>query len=186
MKITFIRHGQTNYNLKDLCNGKPNPKVKLTALGKEQATKAAKLLKNEKFEVIFVSALYRSSQTARIINAKHGVPVIKDKRLNDRSMGVFENRPATLFYTWRDKQKNLWTCRPRGGETYEEMKKRFALFMKDLAKTGYTNVLVVTHLPIIKVARGFFKKLSNEAMDRLTEKDIPNCKTFVFNYKIAK
>lgn len=184
MKITFIRHGQTNYNVKDLCNGRPNPKVRLTKLGIKQAKEAALLLKDKKFEIIFISELYRSSQTAKIINVFHNLPIKKDKRLNDRSMGVFENHPATLFYVWRDHQPNPWTAKPKGGESYEDMKKRFASFLKDLLKKDYKNVLIVSHLPILKVARGYFKKLSNKQMDKLTERDVPNCK--IFNFEIKK
>jgi broad specificity phosphatase PhoE len=186
MKLTLIRHGQTNYNLKDLCNGRPNSKVYLTSLGKKQAQSAAKKLSKEKFEVIFISELRRSRQTAEIINQYHKVPLIKDKRLNDRSMGEFEGRPATLFYIWRDAHKNRWTCRPKGGESYEDMKERVNNFLKDLAKKKYKKVLIVSHLPILKVMRGHFKKLSNAAMDKLTEKQVPNAKIFRFDFKIKK
>ncbi len=186
MKLIFLRHVQTNYNVKDLCNGKPNSKVRLTALGKTQAKQAALLLKKEPFEVIFVSKLYRSGQTARIVNTYHKVPVLSDKRLNDRSMGIFEDKAATLFYNWRDKQKNPWTCRPKGGETYEEMKKRFAAFIEDLSKKDYEQVLIVSHLPILKVARGYFKGLSNKKMDSLTDAQVPNCHIIRFNLKRSK
>jgi broad specificity phosphatase PhoE len=103
-----------------------------------------------------------------------------DKRLNDRSMGLFESKPVELFYIWRDHQKNPWTCRPRGGESYEEMKQRLNSFLQDLAKKKYKTVLIVSHLPILKVARGHFKHLSNKAMDKPTEKNIPNCKIMRF------
>lgn len=186
MKLIFLRHGQTNYNVKDLCNGKPNSKVRLTALGKAQATKAAVLLKKDPFDVIFVSKLYRSGQTARIINIYHKVPVLSDKRLNDRSMGIFEDKPASLFYNWRDKHKNRWNCRPRGGESFEDLKKRFTAFIKDLSKKNYTQVLIVSHLPVLKVARGYFKGLSNEKMDSLTDAQVPNCHIIRFNLKRAK
>lgn len=180
MKLIIIRHGQTNYNLKDLCNGRPNSKVRLTPLGVRQARAAAKLLAKENFERIYISKLFRSRQTAEILNRFHNVPLISDERLNDRQMGVFENQPASLFYIWRDKQKDCWRCRPPQGETYEEMKKRVAAFLKDLSKQKYKKVLIVTHLPIIKVMRGYFKKLDNKAMDAPMEKNIPNCRIMKF------
>jgi len=186
MKLTLIRHGQTNYNLKDLCNGKPSPKVYLTPLGKKQAALAARKLAKEKFDVIFISELRRSRQTADYINAYHKVKLIKDKRLNDRSMGEFEDRPATLFYNWRDAQTNRWTCRPKGGESYEQLKKRAYSFLKDLSKKDYANVLVVSHLPILKVIRGYFKGLSNEKMDALTDKQVHNTKIYRFKLGTLK
>lgn len=180
MKLIVIRHGQTNYNLRDLCNGRPNKKVKLTPLGVKQSKLVAKKLAKEKIEAVYISQLWRSRQTADILNVFHKAPIFKDKRLNDRQMGVFENKPASLFYIWRDKQKNPWTCRPPRGETYEEMKKRVASFLLDLQKRKYKKVLIVTHLPILKVMRGYFKKLSNVKMDAPMEKDIPNCHIFKF------
>lgn len=184
MKITVIRHGQTNYNKKDLCNGLPSPKVHLTDLGKKQAQVAAKKLATKKIEAIFISELRRSKQTAEIINKYHKVPLFMDGRLNDRSMGVFEDQPAKSFYAWRDKQVNPWTVKPRGGESYEQMKKRVGAFLHDLEKLDFKNVLIVTHLPVVKVIRGYFKKLDDKTMDKLTEKDIPNCK--VMNFQIKK
>lgn len=184
MKIIVIRHGQTNYNVKDLCNGVPNKEVVLTPLGRKQARVAALNLAKEKIEAIYVSKLLRSAQTAKIINKYHKVKISFDERLNDRSMGEFEGKSASLFYAWRDKQKRPWTAIPKGGESYESLKKRAQLFIKDLAKKDYKTVLIVTHLPIIKVLRGYFKNLSNEVMDKLTEKQVPNCKIMVF--KVSK
>ncbi len=182
MKLTLIRHGETNYNLKSLCNSQPNPRVRLTVLGKKQARHAAEILKKEKFDIIFISELYRSQETAKIINRFHKVKMIKDKRLNDRATG-FENKNVQLFYDWRDQQKNHWTCRHRGGESFEAMKKRFAAFLKDLKKTDYQNVLIVSHMPILKVARGYFKHLTNKQMDAWTEKQVPNCKIMRFTMR---
>lgn len=181
MKLIFLRHGESNYNLKRWCNSRPTSKVRLTVRGKQQAEKAARILQKENFEVIFVSQLYRTHQTAKIINQYHKVKVIADKRLNDRATG-FENQEVNLFYEWRNQQKNPWTCRRQGGESFENMKKRFASFLKDLEKTNYKNILIVTHLPILKAARGYFKKLSNKQMDAWTEKQVPNCKIMKFKY----
>ncbi len=185
MKLIIILHGQTNHNLKDLCNGRPNPKVRLTALGRQPAKQAARELRHKPFEAIFISQLLRSRQTAVIINRYHSVPLIMDKRLNDRQMGPYENKPASLFYAWRDGQPNRWTCTPKGGESYEMLKKRAKAFLADLRKTPYKQVLIVTHLPVIKVIRGHLRKLSNAAMDKPDEKAIPNCKVFRFNLPVS-
>ncbi len=181
MKLILVRHGQTNYNVKDLCNSRPNPKIKLTALGKKQIALTAQKLKAKKIDVVYVSELIRSQQSARIINKFHHAPTIVDKRLNERGMGSYEDKPVSLFYEWRNKHKNPWTCAPRGGESYEQLKKRVASFFKDLMKEDYKTVLIVTHLTVLKTARGFFKNLDNVTMDRLNEKDLPNGKILNFN-----
>lgn len=182
MKLIFIRHGQTNYNVKDWCNSRPNPKVRLTHLGRQQVKAAAEKLKHEKIEVVFTSQLIRSQQTGLILNGYHHVPTIVDGRLNDRATG-FEDKPAGLFYAWRDKQKNPLTCRHRGGESYKDMKQRFVSFIKDLKKTKYKTVLIVAHLPILNVARGYFKKISDREADSWHERQVPNCKIMRFTLK---
>lgn len=185
MKLIFIRHGQTNYNVKDWCNSRPDPKVRLTALGREQVKAAAEILKNEKIDIVFTSQLIRSQQTGLILNGYHHVPTIVDKRLNDRSTG-FENKPASLFYAWRSTQKNPLTCRHRGGESYMDMKKRVISFIKDLEKTDYKTVLIVAHLPILNVARGYFKNISDLEADSWHERNVPNCKIMRFTLKNKK
>ncbi len=187
MKLIVIRHGQTNYNVKHWCNSRPDPKVHLTTLGRQQAKAAAEKLKKEKIDVVFISELYRSRQTAFIVNRYHHAHVIMDKRLNDRAVGC-EDQPVDIFYAWRDKQKNPWTGRFRDGESYEDMKKRVAAFLKDLSKMDYKNVLIVSHLPILKAMRGYFKGLTNEQMDALSENQVPNCRVmrFVLPSKTSK
>ena len=180
MKIILVRHGQTNYNVKDFCNGLPNKKVRLTALGKKQAQFVALKLAKTKFDVIFVSKLFRSEQTAKIINRYHKLKMIADKRLNDRLMGEFEGKSASLFYAWQAKQAKPWTASPRQGESYESLKKRAKEFLTELSCKDYKLVLIVTHLPVMKVMRGYFKNLSNEVMNKPDEKAIPNGKIMTF------
>lgn len=181
IKITFIRHGESVYNLKNFCNSRPNNKVVITPLGKKQAAKAAKELSREPFQAIFISQLIRTRQTADIINRFHKLPLIEDKRLNDRATG-FEGKHVNYFYQWRSLQKSPFKSVPPGGESYEQMKARLRLFLKDLRTSGLRNVLVVTHLPIIKAARGYFLELSNTAMDSWTEKQVPNCRIIQFKF----
>lgn len=184
MKLIFIRHGQSNYNLRDLCNSQPNPKVRLTALGQRQVRAAAEKLKKEKIDAVYISELYRAKQTARAINAYHHAPVFIDGRLNDRDLG-YEGRPASLYYQWIADRKDRWKVTPPGGESYEHMKKRLASFLRDLAKKDYRTVLITTHLPILKAARGYFKNLSNEEMDKLSERQVPNCRIMRFDLPSA-
>jgi broad specificity phosphatase PhoE len=49
---------------------------------------------------------------------------------------------------------------------------------------NYHNVLIVTHLPILKVARGYFKKLTNAQMEALKDSQVQNCKIMRFNVSI--
>ncbi len=180
MKLIFLRHGQTNYNVKSLCNSKPNPKVRLTALGRKQVAEAAEKLKKEKIELVVISELLRTKQTALVVNRFHNAPIIKDGRINDRNTG-YENKSARLFYAWRDAQKNPWTAKPRGGESYIDLKKRLLAFIKDIQKEEHKTVLVVSHLPVLAAAYAYFKKLPDIKTAYWTEKEVPNCKIMKFS-----
>ena len=120
MKIYFARHGQTNYNLKNLCNDDISKDVHLTELGKKQAQDVGEKLKNEKIEVIFVSELRRTRQTAEIINKCHNAPIRADSRINDRKTG-FEGK--SYFDFLKVIESDLFNMKINNGESFKEEKK---------------------------------------------------------------
>ena len=164
MKLYFLRHGQSTYNVKDLCNGNPRKPVFLTELGKTQIEKAREKLENEKLEVIFVSQFPRTKESAKIINKEHNIKIKIDKRINDRKTG-FEGKS---YYDYiKAIEKDKFFIKLKGGESFQEEKKRVFSFLKDLIKKHYNTVLVVTHEEIIKIVNGYFNKLSDEQMFRI-------------------
>lgn len=87
MKITVVRHGQTNYNVAGLHNSDPSIDVHLTNNGIDEAKQVALKLKDEPFDALFVSELPRTRQTAEYINEYHKLPILVDARLNDINTG---------------------------------------------------------------------------------------------------
>jgi len=83
MKVIFIRHGQTDYNVKGLINGDKNVIVHLTAKGRKQVVVAAKKLAAIPFDVIYRSEFIRAKETTEILNSVRDIPVIVDKRVNE-------------------------------------------------------------------------------------------------------
>ena len=61
LQLTFIRHGETNLNYLNLCQGHTDGK--LTAKGLNQAKLLGQSLKNEKFDKIYCSDLSRAVDT---------------------------------------------------------------------------------------------------------------------------
>lgn len=161
MKIHFIRHGETNYNVHHICNSDPRKKVYLTELGKRQIEDIREKLKKEKIEIIFVSELPRTKESARIINRDHNVEIKADKRINDRKTG-FEGKSYFDYIEFIEKDK--FNIKPKEGESFQDEKKRVFSFLNDLKKIKYEIVLVVSHEEIIKIAIGYFEKLSDEEM----------------------
>ncbi len=161
MRIYFVRHGQSNYNLRDLCNSNPKIDVHLTKLGIEQAENVGKTLKNKNIDIVFVSELLRTKQTAETINKHHNAEIKIDKRLNDRKTG-FEGKS---YFDYRKAiEKDPFHKKPKGGESFQEEKNRVFSFLDHLIKRNYKTVLVVSHEEIMKIVKGYFEKLTDEEM----------------------
>lgn len=180
MKITVVRHGETNYNVKQLCNAKPGEHVYLTPLGVSQAEDAAKKLKNESFDVILVSELFRSEETASIINMYHLRPMFIDDRINDRLSGM-EDQSVNEWVKALELTGDWYNGKVNDGESFNDVKKRVFNFLDELKKKKqFSSVLIVTHMAIFRIIKMYFENLTNEEAWELS---IPNChiETFEFN-----
>ncbi len=92
-RLVLIRHGQSDWNLKNLFTGWTD--VDLTEQGIEECRKAGKLLKDAglTFDETFSSVLKRSIRTLWIILDELDlmwVPVYKSWRLNERHYGSYQ------------------------------------------------------------------------------------------------
>ncbi len=169
MKVYFMRHGQTNYNVRDLCNYTPTKKIYLTKLGKSQVEKIAEKFKDKRLGAIFVSELWRTRQTASIINKYCNALIKEDARINDRKTG-FEGMPHSEYLKLVEKDK--FNIKPKGGESFQEQKNRVFSFLNDLKKIKYNIALVITHEEPMKIIEGYFNGLNDEEM---WEIKVPNC-----------
>lgn len=163
MKIYFVRHGQTNYNLMHLCNDDPRVNVHLTELGKQQAREVAERLKSTPLELVITSELPRTKETADIINIYHNTPIISDGRINDRKTG-FEGRPTRDFNEAVQRSGNIFYVKFHDGETFQEEKQRVSSFLDYIRTVKHNSLLVVSHNEILKIVNGLFLNLSDEQM----------------------
>lgn len=88
MNIILVRHGQTNWNLKNKLQGSTN--IDLNETGVLQAKQTAKNLANKNIDVIYSSPLNRTLATTNEINKNRNIKIIKDIRLIERSFGNLE------------------------------------------------------------------------------------------------
>ncbi|KAG0674295.1 Phosphoglycerate mutase [Pichia californica] len=112
-KLILVRHGQSDWNEKNLFTGWVD--VKLSPKGEEEAAHAGELLKeaNLKPDILYTSLLSRAIQTANIALEKSDrlfIPVVRSWRLNERHYGALQgkNKAETLekygaekFKEWR-------------------------------------------------------------------------------------
>ncbi len=156
--ITYVRHGQTEANAKDIWQGWDDNELNKTGIGQAMAT--AEKLKNEKFDLIIASPLKRASKTAEIINEKLGIEIIYEDDLKEQYYGDWEGANAKELMEKYDMTINeMRFIPPPGGETFENVKRRVR---RVLGKYGGKKILVVAHGHVYLALLCSAKELTNE------------------------
>jgi broad specificity phosphatase PhoE len=83
--ILLARHGETDWNREGRWQGWADPPLNET--GREQARALAQELRATPFDAAYASDLRRASETAEIVAAPHGVPVVLDPDLREIDIG---------------------------------------------------------------------------------------------------
>ena len=178
MRVYFIRHGQTNYNVLDLCNDDLTKDVYLTQLGKQQAEIVGKKIKNIKLDIAIVSELPRTKETALIITKNHQVEFKVEPRINDRKTG-FDGKPVSDFF--EALKPDIFNLKFNNGESFQEEKKRVFSFLEELKSYNLNNILVVTHSEILQIINGYFNNFSDQEM---WDTKIDNCQVLEVNFSV--
>ena len=137
--LTLVRHGQSDWNNKNLFTGWENPG--LTKKGVEEAHKTGNLLKeeNKNYSYLFTSILDRAINTADIILEELGIDqinIIRDQALNERDYGELTglNKDAARK-KWGEDQVHIWRrsfdVPPPGGESLKDTAERVTPYFKD-------------------------------------------------------
>jgi broad specificity phosphatase PhoE len=161
MKLYVARHTQTNYNVDRLCNTDASVDVHLTKLGIEQAKQLSERLADIKFDVIYISELPRTKETASYLTQYKKTPVVVDGRLNDNNSG-FEGQSLDTYLSKLDDSNDRWNVKFNDGESLYEARQRLESFLKELLTKDYDSVLIVTHAYIIKCISGSINDLDSE------------------------
>jgi broad specificity phosphatase PhoE len=144
----FLRHGETEWNTRNLSQG--NVDIPLNETGLAQARSAALLLRGHGITSIISSPLTRAKVTADIAAAQLGLPVQIDEGLREVSFGAKEGVPMADwgFQEWVD---GLLT--PEGGESFPALTARaVAAVNRCIARPPV--VLVVGHGALFRALRG--------------------------------
>ena len=174
MKFIGLRHGQSIYNLKQLCNDDPTKPVNLTPLGEEQARLAAEALRHEQLQKIFTSPLPRARQTAEIVTQVLNLqievqPAITDIRSGLEGQPVYDYLAAIAHAPLHAKVND--------GESIHEQFQRVSQFLDQLYDSGISNVLLVAHEETLRVFKAWSEGLDAEAVIGLP---FENCRPYVF------
>ncbi|KMO44541.1 phosphoglyceromutase [Methylobacterium tarhaniae] len=126
--LVLARHGQSEWNLKNLFTGWKDPG--LTELGVEEARAAGRRLKAKgvQFDVAFTSDLTRAQRTCALILeelGQSGLPTHADAALNERDYGDLSGlNKDDARAKWGEEQVHVWRrsydVPPPGGESLKD------------------------------------------------------------------
>ena len=177
-KLVLVRHGQSEWNAKNLFTGWKDPK--LTDLGIQEAIKAGDLLetRNLKFDLMFTSDLFRAQETGRLILEQMNhtdIQVVKDQALNERNYGDLAGlNKDEAKEKWGEEQVHIWRrsfdVPPPGGESLKNTAERvlpyFELEIMPKVKEGL-NILVAAHGNSLRALVMELEKISSEEIVKL-------------------
>jgi 2,3-bisphosphoglycerate-dependent phosphoglycerate mutase len=177
-KLVLVRHGQSEWNAKNLFTGWKDPK--LTDLGIQEAIKAGELLetRNLNFDLLFTSDLFRAQETGRLIleqiNQKD-IEIIQDQSLNERNYGDLAGlNKDEAREKWGEEQVHIWRrsfdVPPPGGESLKNTAERVLPYfereiMPKVKKS--LNILVAAHGNSLRALVMHLENISSEEIVKL-------------------
>ena len=143
MKLTLVRHGETDGNKNETLQG-DDP---LNEKGIEQVKKLALRLKNEQFDKIYVSDLIRTKRTAEEITKFHSnIEIIYEPRIRERDNGIFTGKAyGSMRKSAMEAGIAYPDYKPENGESIRELQARVHAFLNEITQKEKGNILVVTH-----------------------------------------
>ena len=154
--LVLVRHGQSDWNLKNLFTGWKDPD--LSPKGVEEAKAAGQRLKAKglKFDICFTSALTRAQHTLALILAElgqTGLPETRDQALNERDYGELTGlNKDDARKKWGEEQVLVWRrsydVPPPGGESLKDTLARSLPYYVHIIQPHVLegkNVLVAAH-----------------------------------------
>ena len=178
--LVLLRHGQSEWNLKNLFTGWRD--VGLTEKGVAEAHAAGQRLKAEglRFDLAFTSELSRAQRTLDLVLGEMGqtdIAVIKDQALNERDYGDLSGlNKDDARKKWGEEQVHVWRrsydVAPPGGESLKDTAARvLPYYIQEILPRvlGGNNVLVSAHGNSLRALVMVLEKLSPE---RIVKREI--------------
>ena len=177
MKLYFIRHGQTDWNVKGKIQGSCD--IELNSTGIEQAEELSRKILDEKllFLKIYSSPQKRAVRTAEIISKAIQVNYTIVEGLEEINLGDWEGlswaevkeRYPTEYKEW---YLNRRDTKPPRGESYHDLLQRVLASIQRITLENFDSVLIVTHNAVIKSLQCF---LTNSPFHEMKNFNVENC-----------
>lgn len=170
MKITLVRHAETELNYQGKINGRSNELLNDT--GRRQVLKLKEKLKDNDYDICFVSPLTRCMETA-LVSVGDRVVMLADDKLIEREMGELTKRPIEEYnaYLYWDYDLNKSDF---GVESVQALFNRCSEFLEYI-KDSYSDksVIIVTHSAPYRALRHLI--LNHKLKGKMLDGKIENC-----------
>ena len=189
--LVLVRHGQSEWNAKNLFTGWKNPD--LTPDGKKEAINAGSLIKerNIQFSVMFTSALKRAQITGQIVLdaiEQSDIEVIKDEALNERDYGDLSGlNKDDARKEWGEEQVHIWRrsfdVPPPGGESLKDTAERVLPFFNTSILPKIIegkNILVAAHGNSL---RSLVMQLDDLSKEEVIALEIPTGAPIIYTFQ---
>ncbi|MHA1190485.1 MAG: 2,3-bisphosphoglycerate-dependent phosphoglycerate mutase [Alphaproteobacteria bacterium] len=178
--LVLVRHGQSEWNLKNLFTGWKDPG--LTEKGVDEARAGGQLLKagGYRFDVTYTSELSRAQITLDLILEELGLPVsgenalprYQDQALNERDYGDLAGlNKDDARVKWGEEQVHIWRrsydTPPPGGESLKDtLARTLPYYVTNILPDVMSgrNVLVAAHGNSLRSIVKVLDRLDNEAI----------------------
>ena len=173
--LLLVRHGETDWNREGRWQGHSD--TALNDTGRAQARRVAEQLQD--VDAIYSSDLARARETADIVAAELGLPVLEDERLRERSFGAWEGLTAPEIQERFADELARWRAGEGHGaadaEPFDAFANRVRSFLDD-AISRHTNetALIVAHGGSIRVIHALAHGL-DYVRDHRAIPGVPNC-----------
>ena len=188
--LVLVRHGQSEWNAKNLFTGWKDPG--LTSDGKKEAINAGSLIKQRdiQFSMMFTSDLKRAQITGQIILdgiEQTDIKVIKNQALNERNYGDLSGlNKDDARKEWGEKQVHIWRrsydVPPPGGESLKDTADRVLPYFNNLILPKIMqgeNILVAAHGNSL---RSLVMQLDNLSKEEVVALEIPTGAPIIYSF----
>jgi broad specificity phosphatase PhoE len=168
-QIYIIRHGQTDFNVKQVVQGR-GVNSDLNDTGLKQAELFFKAHQEIQFDVVYTSSLKRTWQTVDNFINKN-IPHISKPEIDEIDWGIFEgveHNPSLQkdYYNIINEWKNgNLTIKIEGGESAQDLADRLIPFVEELKTNTNQTILVCTHGRTLRVLMCLLLGLPISKMD---------------------
>lgn len=192
MRLYFVRHGETDWNVVKRLQGRTD--IPLNQKGVDLAKATGRALRDVPFTRAFTSPLQRAVQTAELILEGRKIPIVPEQRIIEIAFGEYEGLctreesleiPDPDFLNFFHAPAKYHP--PKGGESFDQLMERTREFIQDItARSEWEEetILITTHGAAV---RGLLNAVDGTGVSDFWHGSVPkNCSVAIVESRHGK